>query len=470
MNEEEKVEVNVEQNMQEIRTKVQMDEELQGLPKFEDIPIRAEGTKMGTAAQDVSLDLKRSMQYINASYDIPYYWSFGPAGIKTFLKRVVRKLLKCLIPPILEKQNRFNAHVVRCLNALSGLFAHANVQAEEIASLKRELSSYREETEKQAKELSAYREENEKQTKVLQEMMQLIGQKASVQQLNSAEDQLRDLRQKIDNLDRQADASSAATAKLLMKYRSNEDITVIQEDKDERHEQKKPNTGESVYTILDYFKFQNYFRGTRSVISEKQKMYLPYFQNSAGPVIDVGCGRGEFLRLMKDNHITAFGVDLYPEYEVEGEINGLDVRQGNGIEFLKNSDLKFGGIFSAQVIEHISFSELQELCAAAYEKLLPGAYLVLETPNPTCLAVYTATFYVDPTHNKPVHPLLLEYILKEVGFSDIQIVFTEASRLDVPLPLIESDAIHNLQEINNAITRVSNLLYGSVDYAVIARK
>lgn len=423
MNEEEKAEVNVEEIVQDIRQNVQADGELKNPPAFEDIPIRGEADVAAQGAQPKLANLENSLQYVNAGYEIPYYWSFGPTGIKTFLKRVVRKLLKCLIPPILEKQNCFNAHVANCLNAINTQLEAINAQLEAINAQTKELFS---------------------QQSILQ--------------------------QKIDRLDRQSDAFSASVAKMLMKYRRDEGIAVIQEDTNTQNQQEKTAASESVYTILDYFKFQNDFRGTRSVILEWQKIYLPYFQNSPGPVIDIGCGRGEFLQLMKDNHITAFGIDLYPEYEVEGELSGLDIRQGDAIEFLKHSELQFGGIFAAQVIEHISFSQLQELCAAAYEKLAPGACLVLETPNPTCLSMFTSSFYLDPTHNKPVHPLLLEYLLKEVGFTDVQTIFIEASRVGYVLPMIESDAIKNLEEVNQAITRVSNFLYGSRDYAVIAKK
>lgn len=175
MNEDSRIEVNVEEIMREIRIKAQMEEDLENLPAFEDIPIQAEGVEADAAARGSQLDLagiEDSLQYINVSYDIPYYWSFGPAGIKTFVKRVVRKLLKCLIPPILEKQNRFNAHVVNCLNALRTLFTRTNTQADEIASLKRELSAYREETEKRIKSLQTiYAEETAEQIKALRERL-----------------------------------------------------------------------------------------------------------------------------------------------------------------------------------------------------------------------------------------------------------------------------------------------------------
>ena len=226
---------------------------------------------------------------------------------------------------------------------------------------------------------------------------------------------------------------------------------------------------EDPYRELDYPNFQDRFRGARDLIKARQEIYIPYFENRKGYVLDIGCGRGEFLQLLKEKGITAKGVDIYPEYVADGKVNGLDVQQGNGIEYLERAEQEFGGIFLGQVIEHISFEELMHICKLAYQKLEQGACLIMETPNPASLSTFTSSFYVDPTHNKPIHPLTLEYILCEVGFTDVQTLYTACSRPE-QLPLIEGEGIKNLEEINKAIGRVSNMLYGSQDYAVIAKK
>ncbi len=277
-----------------------------------------------------------------------------------------------------------------------------------------------------------------------------------------------DMHCRIDALDRQSDAFSASVAKMILTYRQADQIVLGQQMQETSNSQ--PEAGEdTTYTRLDYFKFQNDFRGTRSTISERQKIYLPYFERRKEPVLDIGCGRGEFLRILKEQGVPAFGMDMYSEYVIEGKLHGLDIRQGDGIAFLKNTEMHFGGIFMAHVVEHISFADLQDVCFSAYEKLIPGSYLVFETPNPTCLSMFSAGFYIDPTHVKPVHPLLLTYVLREAGFREVQTIYTDTPAGD-PLPLIDSDQIKNLEEVNSAITRVSNLLYGSLDYAVIAKK
>lgn len=124
MNQETIVEVNVEEIMQEIRRKARMAEEMSKLPAFESIPFRDQKTyrsivSIGSDQQADWAEYLECLDYINRSWDIPYYWSFGPNNsIKVFLKRVVRKLTKCIIPPILARQNEMNAHFVRCFNQL----------------------------------------------------------------------------------------------------------------------------------------------------------------------------------------------------------------------------------------------------------------------------------------------------------------------------------------------------------------
>ena len=593
---EKRVTVDIEEIMRGIRRQIRMDEDLKSLPAFENIPLRDEQPAAAPPAEvppagEVNWDeFYKSLEYANTSYAVPYYWVMGPRGPKTFIKRVVRKINKCLIPPILEKQSTLNAMFVRCHNAFrhfseevrrrlaghdesvrqlqekdAGLenelgrasarieafggemrrfAAEAGDRAERLnelmvrsedilhrldalqeqlgekedaqhAQLLRDvLSQHLAETEQRQAEMEQrWSEMQQRQTEAEQRWSEMQQRWSEMQQrraeterrlaeaeqrqaeaeqrqaemeqrraeterrLAEAEQRQAETEQRqneradrmerrITSLDRQSDAFSASAAKTLLTYKEREGLPVSYTPPVREKEQ----SSENAYTVLDYFKFQNDFRGTRATISERQEMYLPYFRDSKGPVLDIGCGRGEFLRLMKDNDIPAFGVDLYPEYVVEGELNGLDIRNGDGVAFLKDADMQFGGIFACQVIEHISFVQLQELCKAAYEKLLPGGHLILETPNPTCLSIYTTTFYTDPTHVKPIHPMLLEYLLREVGFGEVQILFPENSVTGISLPEIEGDGIKNLEEVNRAIRQVSDLLYGCLDYAVIAKK
>ncbi len=231
---------------------------------------------------------------------------------------------------------------------------------------------------------------------------------------------------------------------------------------------KHPEKEGEAYDAIDYFDFENHFRGSREVIKERQRQYLRYFSECKN-VVDIGCGRGEFLELLKENNIGATGVDTYDEFVEYCRIHDLSAVCDDGSHYLKTID-STDGIFVGQVVEHLKEFQIVDLCNTAFEKMQSGSYLIIETPNPTSLAIYTHAFYVDPSHVKPVHPLTMEYFLQKAGFKDIQIVYTDSSRLDIDIPEIHGDGIENSDEFNRVMKIVSSTLFGSQDYAIIARK
>ena len=174
---------------------------------------------------------------------------------------------------------------------------------------------------------------------------------------------------------------------------------------------------------------------------------------------------------MKENDINAVGVDMYVPFVLECQEKGLQVYNENVIDYVHKLDAaSVDGIFAAQLAEHLESGELVQLCNDAYEKLEESGVFVLETPNPTCLSVFTNAFYVDPSHKTPIHPKTLEYILKEAGFSNVDIIFTENSKIGYRLPLLNAAGVANLSEFNDGINCLSDLIFGSQDYAIVARK
>lgn len=228
-------------------------------------------------------------------------------------------------------------------------------------------------------------------------------------------------------------------------------------------ENKVVSSSSSTYDSIDYFDFENHFRGSIEHIKNVQSIYLPYFQ-SCSNVLDLGCGRGEFLSLLKENNIPAKGVDLYEEYAQFCCDNGLEVSCGDAIAYLAQCET-VDGIFLGQVIEHLELSQIIRICKLAYEKLPEGGCIIMETPNPTSLAIYTHAFYIDPSHTKPVHPLTMRYLLEKAGFTQIEVIYPEASRLAERIPHLE-----NCSDFNESMDKLTDLLYGSQDYAVIAKK
>lgn len=238
----------------------------------------------------------------------------------------------------------------------------------------------------------------------------------------------------------------------------------------ETQAEPEEHSAADAYTEIDYAKFEDHFRGSREEIKERQKMYLPYLEGKKN-VIDLGCGRGEFLELLKENRIYATGVDSYAEFVTDCNSRGLHVIEGDGIKYIHDLDeASVDGIFALQLAEHLQTSDLVRLCTDSYKKLTQGGILVIETPNPGCLSIYTNAFYLDPSHTKPVHPKMLEYFLRDAGFEKIEIVYTEASRLPYRLPLLNAESVVNLGEFNDGLNLLSDLIFGSQDYAIIAHK
>lgn len=230
----------------------------------------------------------------------------------------------------------------------------------------------------------------------------------------------------------------------------------------------KEKASENTYVNIDYFDFENHFRGSREHIKQCQSQYVKYFEN-CNRVLDLGSGRGEFLELMREQGISAVGVDLYEPFISLCRENGLQVIQEDALEYLKQCN-STDGIFASQLIEHLSIGKVIELCETAYQKMTQGAYMILETPNPMSLAVFTNSFYIDPSHVKPVHPLTLKYLVEKIGFQKVELLFTESSRMPVSIPKLDLADMGNVEAFNESMQRVSEMLFGSQDYALIARK
>ena len=379
-----------------------------------------------------------------------------------------------------QQGNAIRAHDERLDDMQSDLKAHGD----ELAAHRDKLQSHEERLDVMGSdlkghgdELAAHREElrsHEERLNVMGSDLKGHGDELAAHRmhLQSHDDRFEDHARRMDDVDRTIDEIGLSIARVIRHYMTadhgmSERPSVEVENVSEDKVQEIP-AGGNTYESLDYFKFQNDFRGTQRQIMERQRSYLPYFRNKTGRIFDLGCGRGEFLRLLKEENIPAFGVDTYPEYEITGQMYGIEIGVGDGIEVLEKQKEPLGGIFCAQVIEHLGFKNVEKLCRLAYDKLEKGGCLILETPNPMCVSTMTNGFYIDPTHDKPVHPLLMQYMLKSIGFTEVQLLWPDHSL--GTLPPIHSEYIDNLEEVNRAIERVSGLLFGSQDYAVIAKR
>jgi SAM-dependent methyltransferase len=218
-----------------------------------------------------------------------------------------------------------------------------------------------------------------------------------------------------------------------------------------------------------YGDFETAFRGSRDSVRERQKAYLEdvlALKGLRAPLLDLGCGRGEWLELLSDHEIAAYGIDTNERFAGENRDRGLDVRQEDALEHMRSlPESSVAAVTAFHLIEHLELETLLDLVDNALRVLRPGGLLILETPNPTNLAVGASTFHIDPTHQKPVHPLWLEFLLTTRGFVDVEIRYLNpAPELQVTVPSVDGDDPELLRTLANAV------LFGPRDYGALGRK
>jgi 2-polyprenyl-3-methyl-5-hydroxy-6-metoxy-1,4-benzoquinol methylase len=214
-------------------------------------------------------------------------------------------------------------------------------------------------------------------------------------------------------------------------------------------------TGEPSYGF-DYGRFAERFRGTEEYVRRNIEFYKPYFAECEN-VLDIGCGRGEFLSLMREQGVAARGIDLSAECVAQCRQNGLNAEAVDLFSYLDRAEQEFDGIFSSQVVEHLDPRRLPEMIGLCAAKLRRGGLLAIETPNPECLAIFATHFYLDPTHTRPIpHPLMVFY-MEEAGFGLIEVH-------DL------SQAVDSMPELAELPEAFRKRFFGGLDYAIVGRK
>ena len=246
-------------------------------------------------------------------------------------------------------------------------------------------------------------------------------------------------------------------------------------------DQSAPEGADSSANAYAYVGFEDRYRGAWEAIRDRQSEYVPLFRG-ASDVLDVGCGRGEFLDLLREAGIAARGVDANPEMVAACRDRGLEATAGDALETLEAlPDGALGGLFSAQVVEHLPPDTLVRLIRVAWRKLRPGSTIAIETINPACWLAFFETYLRDFTHVQPLHPETLRYLLAASGFHHPAIRFLspipEADRLQ-PLPIpdaasgarIDPRLVACLRTVNRNVDRLNSLLFSSMDYAAVAER
>jgi SAM-dependent methyltransferase len=210
-----------------------------------------------------------------------------------------------------------------------------------------------------------------------------------------------------------------------------------------------------------YQALEDRFRGDRALVTGRLLAHLEVVAEvgagtAEAPVLDVGCGRGEWLELLRERGYAAKGIDTNRVAVEDNRARGLDAECGDGLSAMRAIPAGTIGLVTAfHVVEHLDLDQLLALLDESLRVLRPGGGLLLETPNPENLSVATNSFWLDPTHRRPVPPLFLQWLAEHRGFAGGRIVRLNA---------IPADKRPDLG--NRAL---EDLLFGPHDYALVAR-
>lgn len=228
-----------------------------------------------------------------------------------------------------------------------------------------------------------------------------------------------------------------------------------------------------------YVGFEDLYRGSEIDVAGRMGGYVDLFRGGSD-VLDIGCGRGELLLLLREAGASARGIDLNSEMVERCRARGLDVTQSDALGYLLSlPDESLGGVIATQVVEHLPPDYLLRLLSATFDKLRPGSTLVLETINAASWAAFFDSYIRDLTHVRPVHPDTLRYLVTASGFADARIAWqspypgeSKLQRLSTTLDesTVDRDLAGLAATFNANVDRLNGLLFTYMDYAVIAQR
>jgi SAM-dependent methyltransferase len=399
---------------------------------------------------------RSQLERLNTLYRIVQREPAG-GGLKARLASSARRLLG----RVLSRQQEFNAAVVDHINrnVALGLEAH-HASVNTIEWMAGTIDGYRDardEIQRHLEALLARERRNDTAVRALA---------AQHDELRAA---LNVLQQAAHNLKREIEKLSAGNPKSQIPDPKSQ----TEPDPGSRIPDPGPNSQFDDLDSHKYVGFEDQFRGSPDEIRRRVEEYLPIFEN-ANDVLDVGCGRGEFLDLLRERAVSARGIDINPAMVEVCLGKGLQAETGDALAYVRGlPDSSLGGLFAAQVVEHLEPRYLMRLLDAAFDKLRPGAPIVLETINPACWFAFFESYIRDLTHVRPVHPDTLKYLLIATGFQRVDISYR------APYP--EADKLQGLargsgaatslddmiETLNANVEKINRLLFTYLDYAAI---
>ncbi len=476
--------ISVEDIMVKIRENIRKRQEAGEPPRDPDSVIGSHSKNC--IAGETNNAIQRDLSYTSSNWDIhnnSYFISSHHPYLGRFLikgRQIVHGEVRRYVDPIVHKQTVFNQSTEHVLNYLAqnekeldekisdavkerdAFISKINTKLENTTN---ELKNSTQELERKAQELKNSTQELEKTAQELENTKQ------------KHENQIQELEKKAQELENQiyVDVQNAVMA-------INTDIDkkawlaqVLNERVQNGLVQKRAPAVSTSKENLNYFLFEERFRGSREEITKRQLAFLSYFEKCAR-VLDIGCGRGEFLEILKDHNIGGIGVDSDPDMVAYCRSRQLVVEQSDAIAYLETlEENSLDGIFIDQVVEHLEPEYLIRLLVLCYMKLKEGYYIIVETVNPLSLVAFF-NFYLDMSHQKPVHPYTLKFLLESSQYREIELKYyseiPEKAKLQkiYQLDLCTENERQFLGNYNYNIDLLNLLLWGPMDYAAIGKK
>ncbi|MEQ1895943.1 MAG: methyltransferase domain-containing protein [Vicinamibacterales bacterium] len=407
---------------------------------------------------------RHRIEDLNRAYDLAHDAPLPPGARRGLLAPVRRLLLRILAAP-LRRQQAFNAIVVDHLNRMDKRLQQAHEMDDEALlwaesefdTLSRRLLD----VEMTADGVARYREA-------------LL---AREQRATEAVDRLSAAHEELRNAVSLLQIATQSLARDLVRTRSAPPATQAGAAPSDTQTAAPPPLALSVPSRdggYKYVGFEEHFRGSQEDIRQRQLDYVSLFAG-ASDVLDVGCGRGEFLSLLRDHGITARGIDVNQTMVDVCTDKGLTAIAGDALAYLRaQPDQSLGGLIAVQVVEHFEPAYINAFVEVAFTKLRPGAPIVLETINPACWYAFFSSYIRDYTHKQPVHPETLSFLMGAAGFQKVELRYLspvadteKLQRLTTPpdTPLFEV-----VDAVNVNIDRINTLLFSFQDYAAVGRR
>ena len=372
-----------------------------------------------------------------------------------FLKRLLRPLLKALLADQWDRQRLFNLILIEKL-------ADARSQRDHLEALVSQLSRQAQNQDAAQRTLQGAIEDHAGLIEQLDR--RVAGSMTDVMRHNDALFSRVD--QKLDRYRREAKDLWHRLGALIAAGTSETDSGEAVSEEAVRSAQQEQ----------EYLELERRYRGSEEEIERRIAPYLPYLRDVPGDVLDLGCGRGEALDVLRRESIPARGVDASGEMVARCREKGLVTEEADLFEHLLGLDeAELGAVVSFHVIEHLPAEAVERLVRLAWKALKPGGILALETPSPLSIAMASRDFWIDPTHKRPVHPASLEITFREAGFEPVHRLdlqpFSDRERLpEIDLARLPEEQKALADHVNRLRDLLDDLLFGYRDFGMIGVK